>query len=80
MNRAWIPWLLLFLMLTLGAVWGVARWKQQRGAKYLRPHDRIEYIVWPDCPADRSGIEFGGVCKDIATGKLFHRGTLEAIP
>lgn len=43
---------------------------------------RTENDNWrpPPCPADLNNVPFGGICTEVATGKIRYRGTLEAIP
>lgn len=64
---------------TLGQ-FGVPMWKQHSGNSITAYTTNYEYVVLPTCPADPSILEFGAICKDIATGKILYRGTLEAIP
>jgi len=65
--------------LTLGQ-FSRSYWKYHSANSMQAWSDDIQYSVLPTCPTDRSVLEFGALCKDITTGKIFYRGTLEAIP
>jgi hypothetical protein len=41
---------------------------------------RADHLILGDCPSDLSTLEFGSLCKDITTGTIKYRGTLEAVP
>ena len=59
---------------------GVPVWKQHSANSITVYTTNYEYFVLPTCPTDRAILEFGTLCKDTSTGKIFYRGTLEAIP
>lgn len=63
----------LFALTSLGAV---VTFTQVQG----RGTPSSGYIILPACPADPSGIEFGGLCRELGTGNLRANGAWKTIP
>ena len=41
---------------------------------------RNGYWIAPFCPSDLTTLEGGAICYEAATGKIRHRGEMEALP
>jgi len=80
MKRTWAVMLMLLVASASMAQFTSSVWKRHSANSVQVGRTSYQYAVLPTCPDDRSVLEFGAICKDPATGKIFYRGTLEAVP